>query len=462
MIVIGCIYITLIFIVIYKVRNRTFDNVIKKIKIYDNKIFNKIYKKYKIVYDDKQAIIKTKRILNKCIIFIIVIILIFSLILIYVGCVNKEEGKNILVIDRGRFLEGNKDIRLKACINNKDLYIEKEFDILIKEEEPTDKQIVDRLYNVLNVKMIIGDNDSLNEIKYKLLLPTKNDYGASIEWNTDSKLVDIQTGEIKRLPNNIEKEWIEIRACIKKGKESKIKSFDLCIVKNDKFIYRENLKERLNFIVKSLNEQCNSKIILPTEVYKEKINWKEINNKDDFLNNLVNVCIILILVGSLSIYNNLYKLKKKIKEKKERVNIEFYSLLNKFLLLCTAGLNIRECFLKIELDLKNDSILKKELKRVNDSINIGCIEINAYREFAKRFNNININKFISIIIQGILKGINISEHLIRLNDQMNIERQSNIKVLAEKASTKLIIPLVLIFIAIMLLVIYPAISMLKI
>jgi tight adherence protein C len=117
---------------------------------------------------------------------------------------------------------------------------------------------------------------------------------------------------------------------------------------------------------------------------------------------------------------------------------------------------------KISADNRKDRPLYNELAAVISDIRAGKPEIKAYEDFAKRCRSQEVTRFISVIIQNMKKGNSELVSILRVMANECWETRKNItRKLGEEASTKMILPLMLMFGAILLIVATPAVLALQ-
>lgn len=133
---------------------------------------------------------------------------------------------------------------------------------------------------------------------------------------------------------------------------------------------------------------------------------------------------------------------------------EFSEIVSKLALLTNAGMILKEAWELTAFD--GDSSLYKEMQiAVNDMRN-GMAELDAYHSFGKRCMVPEIKKFASTIVQGLTRGN--SELTIALQNQSKevwLSKQHQVKGESEKAGTKLLLPMMLMFVGILIMILIP-------
>jgi len=165
-------------------------------------------------------------------------------------------------------------------------------------------------------------------------------------------------------------------------------------------------------------------------------------------------CIMILIVIFLYCDN---EISRKLNERRLKIQIQFPDFLNKLTLLINAGMTMSGAMEKIIYQNTKDGDLYDELRTTVSEIKSGKSEIKAYEDFAKRCRTTEITKFVSVILQNLKKGNAEVVSILRLQSGECWEmRKNTAKKLGEEASTKLLLPMMIIFLAILIIVITPA------
>jgi tight adherence protein C len=137
-------------------------------------------------------------------------------------------------------------------------------------------------------------------------------------------------------------------------------------------------------------------------------------------------------------------------------------MVSKLVLLVNAGMTLNRAWEKICVETKKKTPLYLELKTTYLQIQGGKSESEAYEEFARRCRVREITKFVTLIIQNLKKGSDDMVPLLRLQAEECWElRKMRARQLGEEASTKLILPMMIMFIGILIIVVLPAVLQLN-
>ena len=167
------------------------------------------------------------------------------------------------------------------------------------------------------------------------------------------------------------------------------------------------------------------------------------------------VLLALVAVVSFTIYYYFGTLPAdKIKKRSEKFMDEFPNAVSTIALLVNSGMILREAWR--EVSMSNDSELYLEMRKVNEEMDNGVSEIDALYNFGNRCVTPDIKKFTSFIVQGLEKGS--KDLAIALRNQTDelwqLKKQNTLKR-GELASSKLMIPLMIMFIGILIMVMGP-------
>ncbi|MCX7745770.1 MAG: type II secretion system F family protein [Clostridia bacterium] len=174
----------------------------------------------------------------------------------------------------------------------------------------------------------------------------------------------------------------------------------------------------------------------------------------------VDSAYIIFGMGFLAIlfYVTDKQLDDQIKERRRNIQIEFTEFLNKLILLVDAGLTVPAAIQKIIRDNKKENPLYTELGIANNEISAGKPEGQAYEDFARRCRVQDVTMFVATLLQNLRKGNDELIPILRVQANTCWENRKNIaRKLGEEASTKLLLPMIIIFVAILLMMVTPAV-----
>lgn len=171
---------------------------------------------------------------------------------------------------------------------------------------------------------------------------------------------------------------------------------------------------------------------------------------------LVLLALVVVVCGALFYYFTKMPADS-IKKRSERFMDEFPNAVSTIALLVNSGMILREAWR--EVAMSNDSELYLEMRKVNEEMENGVAEIDALYNFAARCVTPDIKKFTSFIVQGLEKGSKDLANALRMQtDELWQTKKQNTIKRGELASSKLMIPLMIMFVGILIMVMGPIIT----
>lgn len=167
-----------------------------------------------------------------------------------------------------------------------------------------------------------------------------------------------------------------------------------------------------------------------------------------------------ILVGAMMIWYLDELLNDKINSRRDELMRDYPQMLSKLTLLVNAGVPMREAWTKVAAD--NEGILYREMRNTALELNNGTHEVEAYKAFGERCSLKSLRKFSNMMIQNLQKGsVEVVAFLKDMSKEAWEEKKHEVKRKGEKAGSKLVMPIGLIFLGILILIIVPIFGSLK-
>jgi tight adherence protein C len=153
---------------------------------------------------------------------------------------------------------------------------------------------------------------------------------------------------------------------------------------------------------------------------------------------------------------------EKVKKRRLGIQFAFPDFVNKLTLLINAGMTVTRAWERVTVESGKETPLYRELNLTLQDMKAGKPEHKAYEEFAKRCRIPEITRFITVVLQNLRKGNSELVPILRVFAGECWEmRKSTAKRFGEEASTRMLLPMMLMFIAILLIVVTPAILALR-
>lgn len=172
-----------------------------------------------------------------------------------------------------------------------------------------------------------------------------------------------------------------------------------------------------------------------------------------FANDLLASLVVLMFAVAAYYYFGTLSTEK-IKKRSEQMLSDFSNVVSKLALLTNAGMIMHEAW--TEVAYTGDSEIYKEMQITVDQMNNGVSESEALFNFGSRCVVPEIKKFTSTIVQGISKG---NSELVAMLQEQSQEvwalKKQNVRRQGEKAASKLMIPMMIMFVGILVMVVIP-------
>lgn len=172
--------------------------------------------------------------------------------------------------------------------------------------------------------------------------------------------------------------------------------------------------------------------------------------------------ILLSIAAAAALFGGSFlvdsSLDNEIAKRRRALQMEFPEFINKLTLLVNAGMTVSKAWEKIIRENKRDHVLYDEMNYAMAEIQAGKPEGAAYEGFARRCHVKEITKFVSVIVMNLKRGG--TEVVPVLREQGNEcweMRKNAARQLGEEASTKILIPMMIMFLGIVLIVATPAV-----
>ena len=388
-----------------------------------------------------------------------------------------EEGE----ISRPGFGAGNKKIELEAKIQKGEVERVERFTIPVPELPPVteDEKILAEAKEELTWETFRGRNKDMGKITEALDFPGNDaafgNKGVIISWESQSPGIISGKGEVTRPPYGEGDKTFQIRALLTKGSSGPAaKYFTVTVLSSDTPVSDRQMvqaaidKLTLLFGKKGAGpvEEGNKTVQLPGAFEKlAGVTIKWLRPKDESGQDHTGVSFLvfgIFAVGAVAFAFD-SNVNKKVRQRRLMLELDFPDFLNKLTLLINAGMTVGKAWEKIVADNKKNGPLYEELSLALSEIRAGKGEKYAYEDFAKRCKVLEITKFVSMVLQNMRKGNSELVGMLKAQADSCWEmRKHAAKRLGEEASTKMLLPMMIMFAAILIIVALPAVMALQV
>lgn len=210
------------------------------------------------------------------------------------------------------------------------------------------------------------------------------------------------------------------------------------------------------------NSREEKNLTLPTEVNGHRISWETEETMR---------WVVVLLLGAAAVaamyFREEEEKKKKQKEREARLLYEYPQMIEQICLLLGSGMTIRRAWERMvrtyqrqrELYRIPEKLYANEMQITEFEMKKGRGERECYERFAGRIGLEPYRRFAAILTRNLSKGNDDIRHLLEEEaDQAMLMRKNTAVRLGEEASTKLLGPMLLMFLVILAAVIFPALE----
>lgn len=175
------------------------------------------------------------------------------------------------------------------------------------------------------------------------------------------------------------------------------------------------------------------------------------------LSNEIAILVLFLMFAGLAYYYYGTLTEKRIEKRSDELLHDFSEVVSKLALLINAGMILRDSWQMIAEE--GEGVIYDEMRTAVIDMNNGVSEVDAIYNFGSRCVTPEIKKFAGTIIQGLNKGNReLSQMLTEQNKEVWELKKHLARRQGEKAASKLLIPISIMFIGILIMIIVPIFS----
>lgn len=321
----------------------------------------------------------------------------------------------------------------------------------------------DKAYEEVMVTML-GDNKSCDYVTGDLVLP-ETDQSGIIEfawYSSDYQLINYNgkvnnrgflDGECREVSLRLVMEYEDYRS------EYEISVTVYAPEYNGKVGKQARVEKAIEDVVS--NNSTDTDITLPEYIDGEKVTYEEQDEP-------VSPVIFLILGGvaaAVVVISDRKKENDRIVRRKRELVFDYSEVVSKLTLLLEAGMTTRMAWHKIASDYRDKvnhgaakKIVYEEICKTDYNIQAGISETKAYEQFGKRCDTREYMKLATLLQTNIKKGTKELGNLLEREAYDAFEKRKNMaRIKGEEATTRLLMPMMLMLITVMMIIMIPAI-----
>ncbi len=388
---------------------------------------------------------------------VLVMILVGTLLGVLVSWQAQERSllKEGNQISRGDYRQAPSKVELEAEVAG---YSVQKFSLEISGYIP-DKEEVDELEGIFWEAMCekaLGENTSWDEVRSDLCLDTSLEgYPFTVEWTSPNPYVVDDYGTVGEVCQSA-----ELTAVVTCNQWEWIHTLEITVrpplLSEEELLYQE-LEELLTRSEKESREEPI--YFLPREWQDEEIRWTE--KVEDY--GMVLWALTLVTAAIVFVMKD-KDLHAQVQARQNQIKDAYPEIINKLELYLGAGLTIRSAFERIAEDYGMEQAEGGESRPACEEILYTCRELRtgiaeaeAYERFGRRCGVQEYIRLGAMLSQNLKKGS--TALLMRLreeNDNAIREQINRSRQIGEEASTKLLVPMVMMLGIVMVIIMIPA------
>lgn len=309
---------------------------------------------------------------------------------------------------------------------------------------------------------ILGENISLEEVRHDLkLIRQVEGLPISVEWELNSYEVLNMDGTIRKENLKEEGSIVELTALLACNEETAV--YRACAkvlppILSPKEEFMQELLEKLEELQEEHGEEVQKE--LPVQVKGRKLTWEEKRSAAPMAVLLLTLACMLALYGARD-----RELVQKTKEREREMRRDYAQIVSKLVLLMGAGMAVRTAWEMIVRDYQakreqNEQPLRyayEEMALTYREMQNGVAEIKAYENFGLRCRIPCYLKLSVLLEQNLRKGNHGLTRLLKGEVREAFEQRKELAVQgSEEASTRMLVPMVLMLVVVMILILVPA------
>lgn len=371
-------------------------------------------------------------------------------------------GKNRLIdsytIERPQKGQGSQTRQLQVTMGEE---LETEpVEIVIKEREYTFQEKQEFLEQALLAlpNLILGENSSPDDVREKVELPAEMEEGkVHLQWTMEpADLLDEKGNAVREISED--GELLHLHADLECEGEKAFYEGTLRLMP-PRYSPRENLVREVEKSVADAEQQSAQEEVmkLPKEAAGQALIWQQKPQS------VIGPGIVLTIAAAFGIWSAMGRERENKRALRSRqMLLDYPAILFQLSMLLNAGMTMQNAFCKMALDYKNRKSQRiryacEEMLVSYYEMQSGVPEARAYENFGKRCGE-NVYIRLGTMLSGNLqKGSQGLAKILQEEAAFSMEERRQLaKKLGEEAGTKLLMPMVLMFLIVLVILMAPA------
>lgn len=313
--------------------------------------------------------------------------------------------------------------------------------------------------------LILGENDSLEEVVWNLALPEEIEgYPFEISWESSSySLVQTDGAVINTELKEPEMVMLTAHFRYEEMEWEEVFAVRVCpAVYTEEELWLQKIMQSLE--LQNQESRTSQTMHLPEWIGTSKVTWREVieDSSGYFF-------LLLCIATAVIFYSKSREIEQNLEKRRKSLILDYSEVVNKLMLYLGAGMTVRNAFWKMGEDYKKQQNTRQkqytyekryayeEILLLCYELQSGIPEIEAYEHLGKRCQVQSYMKLSTLLAQNLRKGSNDLLRMLRQEAEGAFTERKNIaRKLGEEAGTKLLIPMMLMLCIVMVIIMIPA------
>jgi len=369
-------------------------------------------------------------------------------------CISSQDDKLIRSLTRAGYGKGQTSYQLDVEYDGTGETVE----IVLDPQKHTEQEILDIFSDSYDavIKEMLSDNTSLQDIHSPLNLI--GSYGQiRIHWDIEDVSLINYNGELSGSIGENEHLPVSIYATFTMEDTSQTFSIPLVLTAQTPSDNEKLAGEIMDSIARN-NSAYDPEVTLPDSINGRALEFRKTKS------NTAQILLILGVIGAAAVFL-LYdkRLEKEADKRRDEMTGDFSEIVFKLSLLYEAGLSIFRSWERIVTEYEASGQTQshyayREMRYTLDQIRNGRSEAESYGQFGKRCGLHQYIRLGNILEQNLQKGAKGMKTLLRQEAQDSFEERKRLaRRKGEEASTKLLIPMIMMLVVVMAVIAVPAV-----
>lgn len=360
-------------------------------------------------------------------------------------------------LERGNLFSESRSVALEAQISGR----REQFELLVAPRELDDLKTEEFLQKFRQdlPRLIAGKNDSLQEICGDLNLVEQYDgYPFLVTWKSGNGEWIAPDGSVTQ---GTEEKQILLTAQIRYGMREWEEPLTVRVLPETLTPERQQVRELEGLLSEAeKNTRTEEYLILPESVNGMPVKWQRITEDYSMV-----LWAGALIVGILVFWLEDKDLHDRLRKQQMQMKRDYPDMVHKLALYLGAGMTLRGALQKLASEYEKyggsqgirSSPVYEQLLHTCRELKSGVSESDAYERFGRKIGVQEYVRLCTLMIQSLNRGSDpLSVRLREEADRALTERIQSGRKLGEEASTKLLLPMVMMLAVVMIMVILPA------